>query len=153
MVYAVFTAEIESVHQEPNRFRLFSREVFIPVAFLFWNAGDLIGRMSVIVPSLSLAHRPWVLFVISVARLGFIPLYLLCNIGGRGAIVQSDFFYLFVVQLLFGVSNGYLGSSCMMGAGQWVSVDEREAAGGFMSMVLVGGLAAGSLMSFLVANI
>lgn len=41
----------------------------------------------------------------------------------------------------------------MMGASHWVSVDEREAAGGFMSMVLVGGLAVGSLMSFLVANI
>jgi len=67
---------------------------------------------------------------------------------GEGAIVQSDFFYLVVVQFLFGLSNGYLGSSCMMGVGEWVEEEEREAAGGFMGLWLVGGLAVGSLGSF-----
>jgi len=65
--------------------------------------------------------------------------------------VTSDAFYLIVVQLLFGLSSGYLGSTCMMGAGEWVEVEEREAAGGFMGLMLVGGLTVGSLLSFLVA--
>ena len=108
--------------------------------------------MAVAIPSLSLAHRPRIAFILAVARAGFIPLYLLCNVNGRGAVVQSDFFYLFIVQLLFGITNGFLASSCMMGASYWVSADEREAAGGFMSMILVGGLAAGSLLSFFVAS-
>lgn len=87
------------------------------------------------------------------ARLVFVPLYLLCNVGGRGARVQSDLFYLALVQLLFGVSNGYLGSSCMMGAGEWVQQEEREAAGGFMGLCLVAGLTVGSLLSFFVSGV
>ena len=60
-------------------------------------------------------------------------------------------FYLVGVQFLFGASNGWLGSTCMMGAGEWVDVEEREAAGGFMGLCLVGGLTVGSLLSFAVA--
>ncbi|KAJ5645409.1 hypothetical protein N7507_011420 [Penicillium longicatenatum] len=151
LAFPVYTSTILSVN-DPEKSRIFSPAVFIPLAFLFWNLGDLGGRLLVVIPGLSLGHRPWVAFIISVARIGFIPLYLFCNVKGNGALVSSDFFYLFVVQLLFGVTNGYLVSSCMMGAGHWVSPHEREAAGGFMSMILVGGLTAGSLLSFLVAN-
>lgn len=39
----------------------------------------------------------------------------------------------------------------MMGAGEWVDVEEREAAGGFMGLMLVAGLTVGSLLSFAVA--
>ncbi|KAH8428392.1 nucleoside transmembrane transporter FUN26 [Aspergillus melleus] len=151
MIFPVFTAEIESVH-DPSSSRIFDPPVFIPLAFLFWNIGDLAGRMFVLIPSLSLAHRPWALFLLSLSRIIFIPLYLLCNIRGRGAAVPSDVFYLGVVQLLFGVSNGYLGSCCMMGAGHWVEEEEREPTGGFMGFMLVGGLTAGSLLSFGVSS-
>ncbi|KAA8648853.1 hypothetical protein EYZ11_007657 [Aspergillus tanneri] len=152
MIFPVFTAEIESVHDPSDRSRMFEPPVFVPLAFFFWNVGDLIGRISVIIPQLSLAHRPLALFLLAIGRVVFIPLYLVCNIRGRGAAVESDFFYLFIVQLLFGVSNGYLGSSCMMGAGHWVSEDEREPTGGFMGLMLVGGLTAGSLLSFFVSS-
>ncbi|KAE8392383.1 hypothetical protein ETB97_012686 [Aspergillus alliaceus] len=153
MMFPVFTAEIESVRDSRGSSRLFQPAVFIPLAFFFWNAGDLAGRMLVLIPRLSLTHRPLALFIFAIARIGFLPLYLLCNIRGREAVVKSDFFYLFIVQLLFGISNGYLGSSCMMGAGQWVPDDEREPAGGFMSLMLVAGLTAGSLMSFFLSSV
>ena len=58
------------------------------------------------------------------------------------------------MQLLFGLTNGFLGSICMMGAsaeGTGIEPDEREAAGGFMGLMLVGGLTVGSLASFGVA--
>jgi len=152
MFYPVFTGQIVSVRDPATSPRLFQPATFIPLSFFFWNLGDLIGRTGPALPALRLTHRPRLIFFLSVARLFFIPMYYLCNIGGRGARVNSDFFYLFVVQLLFGVTNGYLGSSCMMGFAEWVETDELEAAGGFMSLALVGGLAAGSFLSFAVAS-
>lgn len=145
MIFPVFTANITSVNTMPPA-------IFIPLAFLCWNIGDLVGRLATLSPLISLTHWPFALFCIAMARLVFIPLYFLCNVGGRGAVVQSDVFYLFVVQGLFGLTNGYLGSECMMGSGEWVKEDEREAAGGFMGLCLVGGLTVGSLLSFLLGS-
>ncbi|KAL8710585.1 MAG: hypothetical protein Q9220_004809 [cf. Caloplaca sp. 1 TL-2023] len=153
MFFPIFTQQILSVHSpSSSSSRLYEPAVFIPLAFLLWNIGDLLGRLLTGVPALKkLVHHPkWLLFI-SVARSIWIPLYMSCNVKGRGAAVQSDGFYLIVVQLLFGLSNGFVGSSCMMGAGKWVEEEEREAAGGFMGMMLVGGLGVGSLLSFVAA--
>lgn len=154
MFFPVFTAKILSVHDDGDS-KLFSPGAFIPLGFFFWNLGDLAGRVSTMLPPryVSLRHRPRALFAISLARAAFLPLYLLCNLHGRGAVVESDLFYLVVVQLLFGLTNGWLGSSAMMAAGEWVAEGEREAAGGFMGMCLVGGLAAGSVLSFTAAGV
>ena len=152
MFFPVFTAKITSVNDGPDAGLLLHKAAFVPLAFFFWNLGDLGGRVATILPY-SLRDKPPVLFLLSVARAAMIPLYLLCNIGGRGAVVSSDFFYLAVVQLLFGLTNGWLGSSCMMAAGGWVDDGEREVAGGFMGLCLVLGLAAGSLLSFSIGNL
>ncbi|KZF21727.1 hypothetical protein L228DRAFT_248457 [Xylona heveae TC161] len=151
MVFPVFTQAILSVRDPEHSSRIFQPASFIPLGFLVWNIGDLIGRLLTLHPRLKILHYPRMLFVFSIARVIFIPLYLLCNMYGKGAVISSDFFYLVVVQLFFGLSNGYLGSSCMMSAGEWVEVEEREAAGGFMGLFLVAGLTVGSLLSFLAA--
>ncbi|KAL2140068.1 hypothetical protein VTI28DRAFT_4282 [Corynascus sepedonium] len=158
MFFPVFTAKILSVRgssdgEEPGR--LFRPGAFISLAFFFWNLGDLAGRVSTMAPALSfgLRRRPAALFAISLARWGFLPLYLLCNLHGKGAAVGADFFYLVVVQFPFGLTNGWLGSSAMMAAGEWVDETERAAAGGFMGMCLVGGLAVGSVLSFTAAGV
>jgi equilibrative nucleoside transporter 1/2/3 len=145
MVFPVFTANITSLHGT-------TPAIFIPVAFLCWNIGDLVGRLSTLWSKISLTHWPFALFCIAMARLVFVPGYFLCNVGGRGAVVESDVFYLLVIQGLFGLTNGYLGSECMMGSGVWVKEEEREAAGGFMGLCLVGGLTVGSLLSFLLGS-
>lgn len=162
MFFPVFTGKILSVRTpppqqeaggaDPSVPRLLQPEAFIPLAFFMWNAGDLSGRMATALP-FSLRHRPPLLLALGAARLVFLPMYLLCNIGGRGAAVPSDFFYLVVVQFLFGLSNGWLGASCMMAGSEWVDEGEREVAGGFMGLCLVAGLAAGSVLSFSVASI
>lgn len=152
MTFPVFTQRIFSVRDPATSSPLFHPASFIPLAFLFWNTGDLIGRLLPAVPQLSLTSRPKIVFFLAISRVVFIPLYQLCNIRGHGAVVSSDLFYLVVIQLLFGLSNGYVGSICMMGAGQWVDPEEREAAGGFMGLCLVAGLAAGSLASFFAAR-
>lgn len=154
MFFPVFTTKIVSVQYpgDEHAGRIFQPAAFIPFAFFCWNLGDLTGRMSTILP-FSLRHRPTALFGLGVARMIFLPLYMLCNIGGRGAIIQSDIFYLFFVQFLFGLTNGWLGSSCMMASGEWVDEGEREAAGAFMGLCLVAGLTVGSLLSFTAAGI
>jgi solute carrier family 29 (equilibrative nucleoside transporter), member 1/2/3 len=151
MFFPVFTTQIVSNIPPDEAPRLFQPASFIPLAFLFWNIGDLFGRLSTLLP-FSLRYRPALLFVVAVGRLGFLPLYLLCNVRGRGAVVPSDVFYLFVVQLGFGLTNGWVGSSCMMAAPEWVEDGEREATGGFMGLNLVAGLTVGSLLSFTAAR-
>lgn len=152
MVFPVFTQAVLSVQDPSTSPRLFQRASFIPLAFLLWNAGDLFGRLLTLIPRLRLIQYPRFLFAFSLLRLVFIPMYLLCNIRGRGAAINSDVFYLIIVQFLFGLSNGWLGSNCMMGAAEWVEAEEREAAGGFMGLMLVAGLTVGSLLSFLAAR-
>jgi equilibrative nucleoside transporter 1/2/3 len=152
MVFPVFTQQIVSVLPIEDQSPLMRSPSFIPLAFLFWNAGDLIGRLVTAIPALSLVKRPRIVFALAVSRIAFVGLYHLCNIHGQGAIVESDFFYLVIVQLLFGLTNGYLGSTCMIGANEWVEPEEREAAGGFMGLCLVAGLAVGSLLSFFAAG-
>ncbi|UKZ80616.1 hypothetical protein TrVFT333_008379 [Trichoderma virens FT-333] len=146
MFFPVFTVKILSVHKDGGL--LFQPAVFIPVGFLFWNIGDLLGRIATSLP-FSLSHRPVLLFALAVARIALLPLYLLCNINGRGAIVPSDFFYLFIVQLVFGLTNGWVGSSFMIASGEWVEDNEREATGGFMGLCLVAGLASGIIVKAL----
>ncbi|KAL7798487.1 nucleoside transporter domain-containing protein [Trichoderma ceciliae] len=150
MFFPVFTVKILSVHKDGGL--IFQPAVFIPVGFLFWNIGDLAGRIATMLP-FSLTHRPLLLFMLAVARIALLPLYLLCNINGRGAIIPSDFFYLFIVQIVFGLTNGWLGSSFMIASGEWVDENEREATGGFMGLCLVAGLASGSLLSFTISGI
>lgn len=157
MVFPVFTQEILSTN--PNPPPLLQEAAFIPLGYLLWNIGDLAGRVIPLVPRLSLATRPKVLLILSIVRIVFIPLYLMCNIqqteeqaAAGSKVVLPDVIYLLLVQLPFGVSNGYIGSCCMMGAGGLVEEDEGEAAGAFMGLMLVSGLAVGSLCSFFVGN-
>ncbi|KAI1159072.1 putative nucleoside transporter protein [Nemania serpens] len=151
MFFPVFTPKVLSVTPPEDGNALLQPAVFIPLGFFFWNLGDLIGRSMPLV--MSLRQRPVVLFIFGIARTAFLPLYLLCNIHGRGAVINSDLFYLVLVQLPFGLTNGWLASDCMMAAGEWVDEHEREASGGFMGLCLVAGLSAGSLLSFTAAGI
>ncbi|KAJ6781379.1 hypothetical protein PWT90_04325 [Aphanocladium album] len=161
MFFPVFTARIHSVQEPAEAWvgGLFAPDAFIPLAFFFWNLGDFGGRLSTAMSARGLGSnsshggRPKLLFKLAALRVVQLPLYLLCNIGNRGAAVPSDVFYLFLVQVPFGFTNGWLCSRLMTSAGSWVDEGEREAAGGFMGLCLIVGLAAGSLLSFSVAGI
>ncbi|KAB8301543.1 hypothetical protein EYC80_003389 [Monilinia laxa] len=152
MFFPVFTSKVVSVVPADRAPRILQPEAFIPLGFLVWNIGDLCGRLLPLLPFNTKA-RPIPLFVFSILRIAFVPLYLFCNIEGKGAKVNSDVFYLLIVQGGFGLSNGWLGSSCMMAATEYVDEEEREASGSFMMTNLVGGLMIGSLLSFAAAGI
>ncbi|KAF3924962.1 hypothetical protein ABW21_db0209861 [Orbilia brochopaga] len=148
MVFPVFTQATLSVNP-PSSSTVARPEVFIPFAFLVWNLGDLLGRVICGLPGV-VCRSPRILAAGAAARVLWIPLYLLCNVKGRGARVDSDLFY-WLVQVTFGVTNGYIGSSTMMLGPTLVEPEEVAATGGFMGLCLVAGLAAGSAASFLLS--
>jgi len=150
MFFPVFTGKIVSIVPIDEAPRILKPNVFIPFGFLVWNIGDLLGRLSTYIPFPAGAkfRRPQSLFLFAVLRSGFVPIYLLCNIENHGAKIKSDIFYLFVQQLLFGITNGWLGSYCMIEFSNFVEEGEREAAGGFMALNLVAGIMCGSFLSF-----
>lgn len=145
MVFPVFTQAIISVRPAGDG-RFFQPDVFIPIGFLLWNVGDLAGRMSCGWTMFTTSNSK-LLAAASAMRVLFIPMYFGCNIKGEGAVVNSDLFY-WTVQLMFGVTNGWIGSNCMMAAPEFVEEDEKEACGGYMGLCLVVGLAVGSCVSF-----
>ncbi|KAI4597325.1 hypothetical protein KJ359_004431 [Pestalotiopsis sp. 9143b] len=151
MFFPVLTPKIESVTPPSEANALQRSAAFIPLAFFFWNLGDLAGRGSAL--SLPFRGHPALLFAFSIARVVFLPLYVLCNIHGRGAIVSSDLFYLVVVQFPYGLTNGWLASTCMMSVGYLVDESERAVAGGLMALCLMTGLTVGSVLSFSVAGV
>jgi solute carrier family 29 (equilibrative nucleoside transporter), member 1/2/3 len=151
MFFPVLTPKILSVTPPSEANPLLAPATFIPLALFFWNLGDLVGRTSALL--LPFRGPQSLLFALSVARIVFLPLYTLCNIHGRGAIIPSDLFYLLLVQLPYGLTNGWLASNCMITACERVDKDERELAGGLMALCLMCGLTFGSILSFSVAGI
>jgi len=75
MIFPVFTQRIVSVRAPADQHRWLQAPSFIPLAFLLWNTGDLIGRLVTAIPSLSLVEQPRLVFVLSVLRLGFVGMY------------------------------------------------------------------------------
>ncbi|KAK2842917.1 hypothetical protein FQN49_005989 [Arthroderma sp. PD_2] len=151
MAFPVFASKVQSVNKEQPPPRYSQPGVFVALALLFWNSGDLLGRMLVLLPLPGrVKPSPFMLFIFTLARILFIPLFLMCNVGGRGASINSDFVYLVLVQGFFGVTNGCICVSTMVRATEIVDEDEKEPAGAYMGMLLVAGLAAGSVMSFFI---
>ncbi|ANB14408.1 nucleoside transmembrane transporter FUN26 [Sugiyamaella lignohabitans] len=138
LIYPVFAGTVKSSNGIPTQF-------FIPAVYLFWNSGDLLGRVLCGRPQFVVKDRR-ALTGYAVARLLFVPAFFLTNINGDG-IIQSDVYYL-LLQFAFGVTNGQLVTSALMESPSFVNENEKEAAGGFMTMSLSIGLAVGSLLSF-----
>lgn len=136
LAYPVFASSVLS-----NTFEL-APQLFFPLAFFVWNLGDLIGRIICGVPAF-IVKRDSVMIIYGIARLLFIPLFFLLSMSKN----RSDFVYL-GLHLFFGITNGHLCSSALIQFPSYVDDTEREAAGGFMTVLLSLGLTTGSLFSF-----
>lgn len=151
LVFPVFALRVESTHYLSSS-QIFQKKIYIPIAFLVWNIGDLLGRILCGTKYSILIRNPKTLLWYSVARLLFIPLFLTCNIHPEEdhvPIISSDLWYM-LLQLLFGLSNGQLSTSSFMTVADNLDTDsEKEAAGGFTSVFVSLGLAIGSLLSYL----
>lgn len=148
-VTPVFAAKISSVVPQADASAILQPHAFIPMAIILWNLGDLMGSILAVASKFLIRH-PRIIFALSLARLAFIPVYLLCNVDGRGSFA-GDWFYL-GVQVLFGLTHGWLSGTSMMGVPEWVGSSDREDAGAFMGMTLVAGLVAGSVLGLVAAQ-
>jgi len=154
-VFPPITASIQSTNPDTHPL------LFTGVHFLVFNVGDFGGRYACSFPRL----RTWSarrLLTLSVARTLFVPLFLMCNIQvsslspRSSPIISSDFLFMLIL-LAFGLSNGYVCSSCMMAAPSLENnpslkgqKDDVDVAATVASFCLVGGLALGSAASFAV---
>jgi len=150
-VSPVFVAKITSVVPVDTAPTILQPQTFIPLAIVLWNIGDLLGSVLAVSSQFLIRHR-LVIFILSLARVGFIPLYLICNVDGRGSFA-GDWFYLVIVQFLFGVTHGWLSGASMMGVPVWIAEEDREDAGAFMGMTFVAGLVAGSILGLMAARV
>ncbi|KAJ7373080.1 hypothetical protein OS493_014227 [Desmophyllum pertusum] len=97
-------------------FFFFIGTYFVPVTcFLLFNVGDFCGRLGA-----SFVQWPGkdgiILPVICFLRVVFLPLFAFCNAVPRNnsrVFFHEDYFPI-VFMVLFAISNGYLGSLCMM---------------------------------------
>ncbi|KAF9482455.1 hypothetical protein BDN70DRAFT_853218 [Pholiota conissans] len=137
--------------------------LFSAVHFLVFNIGDFLGRYICSYP-IFLVWSSNRLLALSAARTLFIPLFLMCNVQ-RGAstvlydpIISSDLLFMLIL-FLFGSSNGYVSSLCMMAAPSLEHnprlkgrPEDVDVAATVASFCLVGGLALGSIASFAVKS-
>ncbi|GAA6001331.1 nucleoside transmembrane transporter FUN26 [Rhodotorula paludigena] len=153
-VFPSITSTIVSVKTDLPDARVLQRpELFVPLGFAVFAAGDWLGRVLPQIERLAFTNWKW-LMAGSVARIVFVPLFLACNqtAGGEGrAIIRSDLAFFFIM-LVFAVSNGYLSTLIMLASVVEPSLeaDEVEVAATCLAFYLTSGLAAGSFLSFAV---
>ena len=130
-----------------------SETYFLPViVFLGFNVGDVCGRISS--SFLRWPGKNLILWV-SIARVIFIPLLLMCNLQPRAIAVwfTSDIFALVLI-FLFGWSNGHILSLSVSYAPQDVVGDINKASiGTIQAFSCSCGLVVGSCLVFAVVSI
>ncbi|XP_030627309.1 equilibrative nucleoside transporter 1a [Chanos chanos] len=123
---------------------------FIPVScFLLFNVMDWAGR-SLTAVCMWPGKDSIVLPILVIARVVFVPLFILCNVQPRNyipVVFSHDALYI-IFMILFSFSNGYLASLCMCFGPKKVSQQEAETAGAIMAFFLSLGLALGAALSF-----
>ncbi|KAH9938505.1 nucleoside transporter-domain-containing protein [Fomitopsis serialis] len=153
-VFPPITVSIQSTNPDTHPL------LFSAFHFFVYNVGDLTGRTLCSFPRLHVwsAKR---LLTFSLARTLFIPLFLLCNIQWASPtavkpVITSDALYMLIL-LLFGATNGFTSSMCMMSAPSVAHnprlkgrTEDVDVAATVASFCLVIGLTMGSVASFAV---
>ncbi|CAJ0869302.1 8283_t:CDS:2 [Entrophospora sp. SA101] len=149
-LYPSITTSVKSTVKDDERSGYQKDYLFIPLHFLMYNFGDLLGKSLPIIKFFAIKNID-LLMLMSTSRIIFIPLILLCNtdIGDKRLfplLITNDFLYFFII-LLFSFSNGYLASLIMMTGPQIQNVN-KGLAGILLTFCMVFGLTIGSLLSF-----
>lgn len=119
--------------------------------FLLFNSGDWCGRL---LAGWARIKNGWGLRLLILCRVGFLPLFMLCNHcadpkctnhpNAQLPIIFKHDGYPVAFMLLFAISNGYAGTICMMTAPSLVSDAAGMQAGTIMASCLVLGIVLGA---------
>ncbi|PNF17715.1 Equilibrative nucleoside transporter 1 [Cryptotermes secundus] len=128
---------------------------FVPVVgYLIFSTCDYVGRILA-----GLLQWPrsssWVVALLSMFRVVFIPLLLLCNAQPRHhlpVVMNSDLYYILII-VLFALSNGYLANITLICVPKIVDSTEQETASSMMAAFLGIGLATGSALSLVMVKV
>ncbi|XP_022785347.1 equilibrative nucleoside transporter 1-like isoform X2 [Stylophora pistillata] len=145
------TSRIQSVHKGDGS--EWTETYFVPVTcFLLFNIGDFCGRLAA-----SFTQWPgkdgYLLPVLCFLRVVFLPLFAFCNALPRknpNLLFFNEDYYPIIFMVLFAISNGYLGSLCMMYGPSMVEPKHAETAGTMMAFMLIIGLGVGAGFSFVI---
>lgn len=146
-VFPSITAKVSTSLGKESKWDLY----FISVScFLIFNVFDWTGRSLTALFTWP-GKDSYLLPVMVVLRVIFIPLFMLCNVQPRShlpVIFSHDAWYI-IFMIFFSISNGYLASLCMCFGPKKVLAHEAETAGAVMAFFLTLGLALGAAISFL----
>ncbi|KAA0718337.1 Equilibrative nucleoside transporter 1 [Triplophysa tibetana] len=145
-IFPAVTVDVKSTVADGGAWETY----FIPVScFFLFNVMDWAGRSLTAVCMWPGKDSIW-LPVLVIARVVFVPLFILCNVEPRYNLpvwFAHDAWYI-IFMILFSFSNGYLASLCMCFGPKKVSQHEAETAGAIMAFFLSLGLALGAGLSF-----
>jgi solute carrier family 29 (equilibrative nucleoside transporter), member 1/2/3 len=164
-VFPSITALVKSVRAHPPTSavvnvqlpRVLQDDIFVAFHFLIFNIFDWVGRIFPLSSWLRTSN-PSLLTFYSLLRTTCIPVFLFCNVVAADktlpVLVNSDFVY-FVLLIVFSLTNGWIGSLCMMAIPDLNSLgtpEEKSLGGSIMSFCLCLGLAIGGVSSFVVRS-
>jgi len=151
-VFPALTVFLRSEHKcEGNSTSRIFNDLYVPLFFLLYNAGDFSGRL--VAGWYQMFNESNIIYP-ALLRIVFIPLFLLCNNEGTQVpvVFESDGWPItFMVLMAF--SNGYVASSAMMIGPSIVDSRDKNLAGTIMIFCLTLGLMLGSIFSFSVVDI
>lgn len=128
---------------------------FVPVVgYLIFSTCDYVGRILAGLLQWP-QNKGWVVAVLSLLRVAFIPLLLLCNAQPRHhlpVLMNSDLYYILII-VLFGLSNGYLANIALICVPKMVDSTEQETASSMIAAFVGIGLACGSALSLVMVSL
>ncbi|GFG40730.1 hypothetical protein Cfor_04914, partial [Coptotermes formosanus] len=128
---------------------------FVPVVgYLIFSTCDYVGRILAGLLQWP-QNKGWIVAVLSVLRIAFIPLLLLCNAQPRHhlpVLMNSDLYYILII-VLFGLSNGYLANIALICVPKMVDYSEQETASSMIAAFVGIGLACGSALSLVMVSL
>jgi hypothetical protein len=151
-VFPSYISDLKSSHECENHIRLYN-DLYIPLSFVLFNVGDLIGRiLAEYIPVDRIKNFSRKLVACAILRIALVPLFLMClTTTGKdnSMVIRSDIFSL-SVQLLFAITNGLFVSTSFMWSPQLVGTTTslQERASETMTLALYFGLLCGSFLAF-----